>query len=188
MKTTVNGGTYTENFISVGRGIVLGSMTEDREVAPKAVREPKMERQKKALTPIASVSGSGSSSDSSMERLLQEVRALVVRSDPGATVAVAQPYQPYQPLELQQQQQGPQERRQPELTRGEPSSCTTPRDSTQRALLRIQRDPAFRRTKNAGYWDRHKAIKGLCHKCRQPGHKYLHCPLWNKPQRSEEGN
>ena len=114
VKTTMNGGTYTGNFISVGRGIVLGSMTEDRQVAPKTEREPKMERPKKALTPIAS-----------MERLLQEVRAFVVRSDPGAAVAVAQPYQPYQPLELQQQQQVLQERRQPELTRGEPSSCTT---------------------------------------------------------------
>ena len=57
----------------------MGSMTEDREVAPNVDREPKLEWPKKALTPTVSVSGSESSGDCSMERLLQEVRAFVVR-------------------------------------------------------------------------------------------------------------
>ena len=87
VKTTMNGSTYTANFISVGRGIVLGSMTEDREVASKAKREPTAEWPKKALSPRVSVAESESSSDSSMERLLQEVRAFVLRSDPGAAEA-----------------------------------------------------------------------------------------------------
>ena len=121
-------------------------MTEDREVAPKVEREPTVDRPKKALTPIVSVSGSESSDNSSMERLLQEVRAFVVRSDPGAAEAAAQtePQQQPQPQRPHQlQQQGLQQ----------PSSCTWPRDPTERALHRIQKDPAFRRTKNAGYWD-----------------------------------
>ena len=74
----------------------MGSMTEDREVAPIAEREPTAEWPKKALSRIVSVAESDSSSDSSMERLLQEVRALVVRLDPGVAEAVTQ---------LQQQRQ-----------------------------------------------------------------------------------
>ena len=148
-------------------------MSEDWEVAPNKEREPTVDRPKKALTPNALVSGSESSGDSSMERLLQEVRAFVVRSDPGATEAVAQPQH--------------HQHTQPEPSLVETSSGTAPRDPTEKALLRIKKDPAFRRTKNAGYWDRHKALKGLCHKCRQPGHKFLHCPLWDKNRHPTEG-
>ena len=106
---------------------------------------------KKAPTPIASVLGSQSSSNSPMERLLQEVMAFVLRSAPGAAEAAAQ----------SQHQQHPHQQSEPSLS--EPSSCTSPWDPTERALLRIKKDPAFQRTKNAGYWDRHHELKGLCH-------------------------
>ena len=103
----MNGSICTANFISVGRGIVLGSMSEDREIVPKVEREPMADRLKKALSPIISVSGSESSSSSSMEQLLREVKAFVVRSVPGAEEAAAQPQpqQQHQPQRSHQPQQ-----------------------------------------------------------------------------------
>ena len=86
----MNGSTCMVRFISLGRSIVLGPMTEDREVAPNNDESPETDRPKKALTSISSVSGSESSSNSSMERLLKQVRAFVVRTDSGAAEAAAQ--------------------------------------------------------------------------------------------------
>ena len=58
-------------LISVKRGIVMALMSEDREVAPSKSRRLATARLKKALTPIVSASGSGPSSNSSMEWLLK---------------------------------------------------------------------------------------------------------------------
>ena len=70
-------------------------MSEDREAAfnkkmvPNKERTQTANRPNKGLTPIVSVTGWESSSSSSMEQLLQEVRAFVVRSAPGTADAVA---------------------------------------------------------------------------------------------------
>ena len=69
-------------------------MSEDWETSPSEERAQTTDWPKEALTPIVSVSGSESSSNFSMERLLQEVRAFVVRSDSGAAKAATQHEQP----------------------------------------------------------------------------------------------
>ena len=101
----------------------MGLITEDREMAPKDDQAPTAEWPKKALTPIASVLGSESSSNSSMERLLQEVTAFVVRTDSGAAEAAVQHRHQHQ-----QPQLGTQQPQQPMLTPREPSNCTRLQD------------------------------------------------------------
>ena len=81
-------------------------------MVPSEERAQMADRPKKALTPIVSVSGSESSSNSSMEHVLQEVSAIVVRSDSGAAEAAAQ-HQHQQPQQdSQQPQQGSQQAQQ----------------------------------------------------------------------------
>ena len=58
----MDGSTCMAYFISAERGIVLGSLTEDREVASTNDLAPQPSSSKKAPTPTAPASGSTTSS------------------------------------------------------------------------------------------------------------------------------